>query len=190
MYTSWPWWTAKGNFMLATVWYIMDLPQTLYGIMGRTAPRLAHRTWLCFSVVLIFLKHICWSPQFGSLKWPSLSSIQLIALWILICLKNLWGLLSLWPEQVCLQGYGIIVICTASSSCWTSCTDPWIIFAWKWYLILRKNYQLLPWSFWLIMCMLGGWSVCLAHNVLDVRLFLYEILDLVLCPCFLHLICS
>ena len=58
MYTSWPWWTAKDNCMLATWLYILCLPPICYGMLGSTVPKLSSRPWLCFSIRLIFLKNI------------------------------------------------------------------------------------------------------------------------------------
>ena len=165
MYKSWPWQIANGNCILVTVWYIMGIPQIISGVVGSTFPKLDCRAWLCFAVVLIFL-HILWYPQFGSSTRLSIFPIQLTALWVLMRLKPLWGILSLLPEQWYLQCPGIIVRCTASDSHWTSCADTWIIFDIHWSLRPLQNRQLLPWSFWSMMCMLGFWTVRLVCHVL------------------------
>ena len=134
-------------------------------------------------------KYIVWSTHFVSLLWSGISSIQLEVLLVLVCIKQLWGILSLWPEQWCLQGYGIIVGCTASVSRWISCTDLWIIFAWPWSLRLLQNCPFLSLSLWSMMCMMGSWSVCLVRHVLGDCLFQYNLLGRLLTPCCLHLIC-
>ena len=54
MYTFWPWWTAKHNCMSETWWYIMGTLWICYEFLGSTVPKLARRSWLCFSVGLTF----------------------------------------------------------------------------------------------------------------------------------------
>ena len=176
--------------MLETAWYILGLPSNRSGVLGSTVPRLSRRSRLCFTVVLIFFFNIVWSPQFLSLPQLVVSCLQLISLWVLICLRQLWGILSLWPEQWCIQGSVTLVGCIASDFPWTSCTDPWLLFYRQWSLRLLQNFQLLPWTFWSMMCILDGWSVHLSRHVLGEQLFIYDLLVYVIGPFWLHLICS
>ena len=53
-----------------------------------------------------------------------------------------------------------------------------------------QNPSLLPWSSWLTMCVMGGWSVRLVRHFLGDRLFWYDLLGHVLVPRFLNFICS
>ena len=103
-------------------------------------------------------------------------------------LKQLWGILSLWPERWCIQGSGILVGCTDEASQSTSCTDTWLLFDCQWSLRLLQNIQLLPWSFWLMMCILVCWSACLVCHILGDHLFRYNLIVCVLGPRLLHLI--
>ena len=61
--------------------------------------------------------------------------------------KKLWGLLNIRPERWCLQGYGILLGCTVSTSRWISCTDPLFLFVQTWSLKPRQNPPLLPWVY-------------------------------------------
>ena len=56
-------------------------------------------------------------------------------MWVLMCLKNLWSILSLWPKRWCLQGSGIIVGCTASASLWI------VLLILGFYLLLSGPYD-------------------------------------------------
>ena len=54
MYTSWPWWTSKGNFMSNTWWFIMGFPPICSEVLGSTVPKSALRAWLYFAIELTF----------------------------------------------------------------------------------------------------------------------------------------
>ena len=124
MYKSWTWLTTKGNCTSETGWYIMGHAPTFSEFRGSTVPQLSCRAWLCFTLGLTIFWPIAWSLQFGSLPWLGLSSLLLTALWVLICLRQFWGLLNFWPERWYLQGSGTLLGCTALASCLISCTDP------------------------------------------------------------------
>ena len=55
---------------------------------------------------------------------------------------------------------------------------------------VRQNPPLLPWSSWLMICMLGDWSIRIGPHVLGVRLFRNILLSRVFVPCCLNLIHS
>ena len=86
MCTSWTWWTAKGNCMLETWWYIMGLPPISSEVMVSTVPKLSRRSWLCFAVGLTLFWKIAWYLKFGSLLWLDLSRL------LPMCLKQWWYL--------------------------------------------------------------------------------------------------
>ena len=103
-------------------------------------------------------------------------------MWVLMYPILLWGILNFWPEQWCLQVSGIIVGCTALAYLWIYCIDPSLLFVWLWSLRPLQNCPLLPWSYWLMMCMRFSWSVHLVWYVPGEYLFRNDLLGCILAP--------